>query len=219
MINLNKICVFDFETDSINPETTNPVELAAVMIDPRKLEIIEGSEFNTDIRPDNIKDPNYYQEHRDTIDFHSRVRGVNHEAILARWDAAPSLEQVWANFHSYTDKYHSNQSRKTKFSAPIPAGHNIINFDLPIVKRINERFKITNMFHARDRIDSLLLSFMWFENMVEPTAYNFDELRGFIGLSKAGAHTALQDVKDSAVFITKMFQLHRKIAPKVTWKS
>ena len=33
------IIVFDWETDSPNPDTCNPVELAAVPVDPRTLEI------------------------------------------------------------------------------------------------------------------------------------------------------------------------------------
>ena len=46
-MNLHKIAVIDFETTGINPDTCEPTQLAAVMVDPRKLEIIEGSEFNT----------------------------------------------------------------------------------------------------------------------------------------------------------------------------
>jgi hypothetical protein len=41
MANLQKICVFDFETDGADPDKCSPVQLAALMIDPIKLEIIE----------------------------------------------------------------------------------------------------------------------------------------------------------------------------------
>jgi len=46
MANYHKICVFDFETDGSNPECCSPVQIAALMIDPKKLEVIPDSEFN-----------------------------------------------------------------------------------------------------------------------------------------------------------------------------
>ena len=46
-MNYNKICVFDFETDGRDPHKVNPVQLAAVIVDPRKLEIIKNAEFNS----------------------------------------------------------------------------------------------------------------------------------------------------------------------------
>ena len=61
MLNLRKICVFDFETDSPDPHTCQPVELAAIMIDPRKLKIIEKSDFSSMMRPADIDDETYYE--------------------------------------------------------------------------------------------------------------------------------------------------------------
>ncbi len=42
----NKICVFDFETDGANPNVCSPVQIAALIIDPIKLEVVPNSEFN-----------------------------------------------------------------------------------------------------------------------------------------------------------------------------
>ncbi len=53
---LKPICVFDYETDLPTPETCNHVELACVIIDPFTLDIIPGSEFNSNIRPEGIDD-------------------------------------------------------------------------------------------------------------------------------------------------------------------
>ena len=50
-MNKNKICVFDFETDGANPNECSPVQLAAVMVDPYRLEIIKDSEFNINLKP------------------------------------------------------------------------------------------------------------------------------------------------------------------------
>ena len=45
-MNKNKICVFDFETDGRDVQTLSPVQLAAVIVDPRKLELKNKAEFN-----------------------------------------------------------------------------------------------------------------------------------------------------------------------------
>ena len=46
MINYNKICVFDFETDGSDPKVCSPVQIAAVIIDPIKLEIVPNLIFS-----------------------------------------------------------------------------------------------------------------------------------------------------------------------------
>lgn len=219
MINIQKICVFDFETDSVDPYTTNPVELAALMIDPRKLEIVPDSLFVSDMRPIDIDVPGYYEKHKDTIGFHARKKNKSHEEILERWKKAPMQEQVWRNFSTYVGKYNSNQDRKTKYSAPIAAGFNINKFDLIICDKLNKRYDIKTLWHMRDVIDALPLCFMWFENSIEPKAYNFDAVREFLGMSGEGAHSADVDVKDTAVLIMKMLKLMRSTASKVIWNS
>ena len=66
-MNYNKICVFDFETDGTNVDTLNPVQLAAVIVDPRKLELVKGGEFNSFIKPETFDEPDYYDKNRSTI--------------------------------------------------------------------------------------------------------------------------------------------------------
>ena len=48
------IIVFDWETDGKDPKNCNPVELAAVPIDPKTLEIRKDKGFQATIRPDGI---------------------------------------------------------------------------------------------------------------------------------------------------------------------
>ena len=50
MINYNKICVFDFETDGSDPKECSPVQIAAVIVDPINLEIVPNSEFNINFK-------------------------------------------------------------------------------------------------------------------------------------------------------------------------
>ena len=145
MINYNKICVFDFETDGVNPNVCSPVQLAAVMVDPIKLEIIKNSELNIKLKPEKLENPDFVYDN-DILDFHAKVRGSNRESILAEWKQYPSQKNSWGLFTDYLDKYHSRSTKKSQFSAPIAAGYNIYRFDLNILyilidKYLNNRIK------------------------------------------------------------------------------
>ena len=68
-----KIYVFDFETDGSDPTVCSPVQLAAIMVDPIKLEIIPDSGFNVFCKPEVMeKDPDYRYT-TDILDFLARV--------------------------------------------------------------------------------------------------------------------------------------------------
>lgn len=224
MLNLRKICVFDFETDSPDPNICQPVELAAIMIDPRKLNFIKGSEFSSMMKPTNINKEDYYDEHKDTIDWHARTLGKQPLEVLESWKQAPLQKNVWKDFKTYLDMYHMSGSRKSHYTAPVPAGTNIIDFDLPIIERLSKKYKDTDnkektkLFFRRDKVDLLNLSFLFFENLDEPTSYSMDILRDFFGMSSKGAHTALQDVKDTGELIIRFLKLARHTASKTTFK-
>ena len=80
------IMVFDWETDSPNPNTCNPVELAAVPVNPRTLEIKTDQSFRATIRPDDIDSEEYFtKERQGTIAWHAKQRGVKTEEIIADW--------------------------------------------------------------------------------------------------------------------------------------
>ena len=52
---------FDLETDALNPQTCNAVELAAVPVNPRTLEIKSEQAFRATIKPDDIDKEEYLQ--------------------------------------------------------------------------------------------------------------------------------------------------------------
>jgi len=220
-----KICVFDFETDGSDPETCSPVQLAAVMIDPIKLEIIEGSEFNVTCKPETLeKDPNYQYE-TDIIDFHARVKGCSQEDIYNEWKKYSSQEIAWNSFISYLDKYHcGNRKKKNQFSAPIAAGYNINRFDLKIINRLSRKYKNVDskegtsiLFYPRDVLDIMNLVFYWFESS-NMKSYALDNVRDYLGISKDGAHDAIKDVKDCAEILIRFMRLHRKLIPKIKFE-
>jgi DNA polymerase III epsilon subunit-like protein len=224
MINYNKICVFDFETDGSDPSVCSPVQMAAIIVDPIKLEIIPKSEFNIFFKPEVLaKDDNYVYE-TDILDFHSKVRGCSKDEILETWKKYPSQDQSWKIFTNYLEMYHTRSSKKSQFSAPIAAGYNINRFDLRIINRLSKKYGNVNkeensdIFFPRDVLDIMNLVFYWFEHNGDLKSYSLDTLRDYFGISKEGAHDALKDVKDCANIMIRFLKLHRSLSNKIKFK-
>jgi len=225
MPNFQKICVFDMETDGCNPDVCSPVQIAAVIIDPLRLEIIPNSEFNVTIKPDKLEEDNSYTyADSDILEFHSKVRGCSKEDILTTWKDYTPQNQSWKLFLSYLEKYHIRSDKKSCFTAPIAAGYNINRFDLRIVDRLSKKYNNLNkegrssLFYPRDVVDVMNVIFYWFESNNELKNYTLDNLRDYLGLSKEGAHDALKDVKDTAEILIRFLKLHRNFGKKVKFK-
>jgi DNA polymerase III epsilon subunit-like protein len=225
MANNQKICVFDFETDGKDPNVCSPVQLAAIMVDPVKLEIIPNSEFNISIKPLALeKDKDYAYEDSDILDFHARVRGSTKADILKSWHEYPDQDTSWKMFVSYLEMYHLRSDKKSCFTAPIAAGYNINRFDMKIVERLSKKYKNVNkegassLFYPRDIIDIMNLIFYWFEGSNDLKSYSLDNLRDYLSISKEGAHDALKDVKDCADILIRFLRLHRSMFGKIKFK-
>lgn len=223
-MNRNKICVFDFETDGSDPLHCSPVQIAAVIVDPINLEIIPGSEFNIYFRPETLEQNENYEYTTDILDFHAKVKGCSKDEILSEWKKYPKQDYSWNMFINYLDKYHTKASKKSQFTAPIPAGYNINRFDLKIIDRLSKKYNnvnkenTSNIFFPRDVVDVMNLVFYWFEHNLELKNYTMDTLREYLGISKEGAHDAIKDVKDTAEIMIRFLKLHRKISNSVKFK-
>jgi DNA polymerase III epsilon subunit-like protein len=225
MANSQKICVFDFETDGINPDICSPVQIAALIIDPFRLEIVKDSEFNINMKPELLeKDPEYAYADSDVLDFHAKVRGSSKQDILKEWQGYQKQEQGWKMFLSYLEMYHMRSDKKSCFTAPIAAGYNINRYDLRIIERLSLKYnnlnkeKRSNLFYPRDVIDLMNMIFYWFEGNNELKNYTLDNLRDYFGLSKEGAHDALKDVRDTAEILIRFMKLHRNVGSKVKFR-
>lgn len=209
-MNTHDIIVIDFETGSAVPETTVPLSIAAKAFHPRSLRPIPDAEFSSLMRP---KDEEFALIQAEAL----AVNGIKIDDLKV----APERAQVWSRFVSFVN---AHNFRKTPWTAPIFAGHNILTFDLVIIDRLcKEHGQVDkdgrqNLYNRRDKLDLLPLSLLWFENAREPANYKLDTLRDYFGMSKEGAHTAIQDVRDSGDIIMRFLQLHRTIAGKVTFK-
>lgn len=224
MINYNKICVFDFETDGTDPKVCSPVQLAAIILDPIKLEVIPNSEFNITFKPETLEKDPEYEYTTDVVDFHAKVAGCAKADIMNKWRNNPEQQHSWKMFVEYLSKYHSRSSKKSQFSAPIAAGYNIYRFDLPIIDRLSNKYGNTNkegktdLFYPRDVVDIMNLVFYWFEQNSELKSYTLDSLRDYFGISKEGAHDALKDIRDSAQILIRFMKLHRRLASNIKFK-
>jgi DNA polymerase III epsilon subunit-like protein len=224
MINYNKICVFDFETDGSDPTKCSPVQIAAVMIDPISLSVIPDSEFNINFKPEVLESDDKYKYTTDILDFHAKVKGCSSEDVLKLWYTYPKQQQSWSMFRDYLQKYHTRSSKKSQFTAPIAAGYNIYRFDLNIVDRLSRKYNHTNkdnktdLFFPRDVVDIMNLVFYWFEHNGDLKNYTLDSLRDYFGISKDGAHDALKDVQDCAEILIRFMKLHRSLSNKIKFK-
>lgn len=129
-MNYNDIIFLDFETTGIDPNKCQPIQLAAVCIDGRKLEIRENSLFSSYICPifDSQKCLEYgLSEMNDEI---TKKTGIDVETLKA----APTVDVVWKNqFLPYMLQWNPS---KNKWKAPIKAGYNVIRYDDVIIKRL-----------------------------------------------------------------------------------
>lgn len=211
------ICV-DFETTSKYASTTQPVQIAAVVIHGRKLEVKPGTEFQSLIRPifdeDECKRLNLDPLTDDAVSKHGKTREM--------LENAPSLKSVWQNFTEYCKQFNIGTSN---FTAPIATGYNIKNFDLPIVQRIcaSEPYKYgpvnkegkQDLFSIINSIDMFDFMFAFFENNQEVNSLSADNLiRGYMGYSEGTAHDAMSDVMMTAELFCRSMHMMRRVMSK-----
>tara|TARA_R110002020_G_scaffold347699_3_gene561383 strand:- start:326 stop:1000 length:675 start_codon:yes stop_codon:yes gene_type:complete len=207
------IIVFDWETDSPDPHTCNPVELAAIPIEPRTLEIKKDKAFNTVIKPPGFNKEEYFTDDRQkTIEWHAKQRGVTSEDIIKMWKKGKSEKIAWKNFCEYCKKFHIEKSYGNWYTEPIAAGYNIIGFDLPICQRLSDKHKTGMPFAKVNKMDIMDLLFYWFENLDEPKNMRLDTMREFFSLKTAQAHEAYSDTLDTAKLLVQFLQFHRRQA-------
>lgn len=223
-MNYRDFICYDFETTSANPYRTQPVQIAAVVIHGRKLEIKAGSEFQSLIKP--IFDKEQCQKlGLDPLeDGAVAVHGKTEEIL----QSAPSVESVWKNFTDYVNQFNFKGSN---WSAPISVGYNIKGFDSIIVNRLcsqapykfgpidNKRGE-QDLFNRIHSIDMLDFMFALFENNKDVNSLSADNLvRGYMGYSRGKAHDAMSDVIMTAELFCRVMKMLRSTASRKNFKN
>ena len=212
-MNYRDIIVFDFETGSTNPYKTQPTQIAALALHGRKL--TPKGYFNSEIRPI-LDDDKALELGLDPLQDEALEITNKNRKDLAK---APEPKQVWEKFTSFVNKHNY---KKTQWYAPIPAGYNIIGFDMVIVNRmckeygpVDKKTGLQTLFSKIYKIDVMDNIFMWTENNPDIKSISMDSMREVMELSGDNAHDALQDVKDTANILIKLMKTYRAVSTKI----
>jgi len=125
----NTIIFFDFEATSANPNEAQPAQLAAVAINPYKLEIPNDGIFNSYIKPEFCEESCEKLGLAPVTDKFYDITKIPPKKL----ERAADLGTVWGEFQNFVAKFHPKQD---SWSAPIRAGYNIVGYDNIIVDRI-----------------------------------------------------------------------------------
>ncbi len=201
------IIVFDFETGGRNPNTCQVTQVAAIAIDGRNFRL--KGEFNSEVWAETDDDKAIKKGLGPIEDGALKVTGKTRAGIAK----APKPKAVWKKFCAFVDKYNW---KGTSFFAPIPAGYNILGYDMIIVDRLckeygpwDEQRQRQKLFHQIYKIDMMDNYYMWTEGDPSVKSRSMDAIRERTGMSTENAHDALQDVKDTANLMIKFMKTHR----------
>lgn len=206
----NPILVFDLETNGLDKETLDIIEIACLAIDPYKLTVIPGSEFSSLCRPENIDKVDDTEKKIDVM----KISGITKEELRK----APIDKVVLQAFISHVKKIGGKKK-------VVPAGFNISNFDIPVIDHMCRKFKLA----GKDGVNPIFLtSFVmdakedinrWFFQSDRMTYTSFDNVRKLMGMSTKHAHRALFDVKQEAFLVVKLLSLYRNVSEKVNFEN
>lgn len=220
-MNRNFLCVFDFETGSKFANKTQVTQIAALILEPRKLEIVEGGVFNTEVCP-------IFDDEKATA---LGLDPVSDEALnitqktKAQLLTAPSIDVVWKDFVAFISRY--KVAGNSSWSNPIPVGYNITNFDMPIINRLckqygpyDNNYGVQNLFHPVNQVDIFFDIWRWTDNVKinDNNSKSLDSVRDWLGMSKDGAHDALNDVIDCAEIIKRFMYKYRDMYKQTKFK-
>lgn len=215
-MNTKPLCVVDFETGGVIKTTAGtldvaavlPIQVACLVLDPRSLKVVPGSEFMTMMRPP--KGSALQEE----------ALKVNRKTPAEIWAAPADYETAWGRFAAHVKK----------FGDPIFVAKNGRRFDFPIVQWFCGRFGPASktgqqsLFHQKIDLDLDDFVFHWFEDSDDiPSRGNngvskMDDIRPYFGLSNEHSHDAMTDVIQTAVLIRKFLKLYRELKPKVRFR-
>lgn len=163
------------------------VEIAAVVIDVEKLEIVE--EISWLIKP--------YQDDLEYSEGAFSVHGISKKMLEEKGE---DLKVVYKNFKDILKKYKSGRWK------PVIAGHNFEKFDIPFIQGMFGTFKDDIFEHIQGTEDTLRWSsYKWKES----TNYKLGTVCSNMGVELTEAHRALRDTVANAELIIKFIQLLR----------
>jgi DNA polymerase III epsilon subunit-like protein len=197
---MNKLVVFDLETGSTDIGTCQVLEIAAMAVDPVSWLPLAESDFHTLVRPD------------DPAALDAAAMAVN-KLDLDELAAAPPAKHAFRQFSAYLRQH--GGATTSSFTAPFPGGKNVRGFDLPIVARYMDRFKLPVAFNPK-RVFDLEDTLLWWVGQSNQTDdLSMDTARKYFGMAADGGHRAMFDVRQTAWLLCKFGRLHRHFAVRL----
>ena len=202
----NQICVFDYETGGANPNECEITQIGACIINRWDLKIIDT--FESMARPENL----------DRVEQGAlEVTGFTLEQL----EQAPDIKIVWGQFVDWVNKHNKSKGNIGTYMAPIPAGYNILGYDMIIVDRYCKKYGPYNdnrgqqkLFNPIHKFDLMHHMWFWTENNPNLKSLKLTSVCEWLGFAKAdieNAHDALQDVMNTARIIIRLMQMQRNL--------
>lgn len=219
-MNKNYICVYDYETGGKFASKSQPIQIAAIILDPKKLTVVKGGEFESLMKPIPDEDCELYG----VEPIQDEALKVNHKT-REEIAAAPDAKAVFKKFNEWLSNFSVGDN---SWGLPVRAGYNIHNFDDKITERLacgqgtgeKEPYNFgpsdefgSKVFHPIHSFDVMCMFNAWFENKYEPAlrSMSMDNLRKYTGMVSENAHDALQDCYDCAEFLARLLKLNRNV--------
>lgn len=205
MINENYIIVLDFETGSKDKFDPIPLEVAAVVVDPRTLKRVPGETFECLIKPYGGWE-NVQQEALD-------VNKIDPKQV----DTEGLDEKV---FFDLFVKFFKRHTKGNKWKAPLVCGFNSDSFDRIILERLCHRYNYLDkggdqkLFHPRDSFDVMKMVLGWTENEAEPEKLSLREIKIWFGIPEGIEHRAMGDVEPTADILCRLLEFQRSVVKK-----
>lgn len=201
--------VFDYETDGLDTNELEIVQIGAVPLDLKTLEVLSDETFAIDVKPPSFNRKEYVDSHQEVINWHANVQGCSASDVIDRWDNGTPLKDAFTMFIKYCNKYKSG-------NLPLAGGQNILNFDIPITKRFCNHFNQKYPFRFTRELDLKNIAPLWLMFSADPPKNDkMDTMRDFFGIAKAGGHDALKDVIDTGDLIKRFLSVHKTLIKRV----
>lgn len=208
----NYVVFRDYETGSKNKFKTQPVQIAAVIINLQRLEVVEDSLFESLIQPEFDED----KCAKLGIDpLESEALSKNNIDIEDLKDAPPE-KLVWEQYQKYLKEYNLKGNDGGKWDAPIVAGFNNRNFDDHIDLRLCNKYgpKLDDfggwsLYHPLHNFDlfNIVATFFHPMDFGNRGSFSMDTCREYFGYKTENAHKADVDVIQGADLLLRFLRL------------
>ena len=199
----NNVIIYDLETGGIDPFTTEPLEIGAIVVDINTFSMKENGVFG----PTLIKPTNWNL----ITDGALSKNGIKREDL----EGAPEQEVVFKQFCAFCRMFQKSDS---KWDALIPSGYNVKGFDNIIMNLLCKKYGYLDkegsatLFHPRDCIDLIDICRLWFHNTDSgPAGYGLEAMCTFFGVKNENAHEAMADVQATLKILKRMMEFQKKL--------